>query len=83
MDPKEILKQYNKDYYANNKTKIIQQMTAKIECPDCCKLITKCNLNKHKQSKLCKKKIINIYDASDIEAIKKKIDELTEFIKNK
>jgi hypothetical protein len=82
MDQKEILKQYNKEYYANNKNKIIKQMTTKTECPDCSKLITKCNLNKHMQSRLCKKKVISVYDASDIETIKRKIEELTDLIKN-
>jgi len=50
--------------------------------PDCGLSITKCNLNKLKQYKLYKKKIINTYDTNDdIEAIEKKINELTIFIK--
>jgi len=45
---------YNKTYYATNKTKILNIACAKVQCEFCKRIVIKNNIQKHKLSKLCK-----------------------------
>ena len=47
-------KEYNKNYYLNNKDKIKAKLTAKLPCPYCDKLQSHQHMNRHQQTKLCK-----------------------------
>jgi hypothetical protein len=53
---KENQKKYLKKYYTDNKTKILAGMCEKIPCSECGKLISKCNMNKHKATYVCQRK---------------------------
>ena len=46
---------YNEKYYAEHKKDITDKLLIKIECPNCCKLITKANLERHKIGRSCLK----------------------------
>lgn len=46
---------YNKTYYENNKDRIKEMMTKKIECEVCKKMVSKCNLPKHQRTEKCQK----------------------------
>lgn len=57
-------KEYNKQYYINNKQKIIEKATTKIACSLCGRVVINNNINNHMKSKLClntqnKNKFIN------------------------
>ena len=43
-------KEYNTQYYQANKERILKVMLEKVMCPECNKMITRCNLMKHKRS---------------------------------
>jgi predicted RNA-binding Zn-ribbon protein involved in translation (DUF1610 family) len=43
-------KEYNTKYYEANKKRILKSMLEKVLCPDCNKMITRCNMNKHQRS---------------------------------
>jgi hypothetical protein len=43
-------KEYMKKYFINNKDKLLE----KIPCPECNKLISRCNISKHKKTHLKK-----------------------------
>jgi len=47
-------KEYNKQYYSNNKIDLIERGCKKIKCDECGREITKNNFLKHKTTKLCK-----------------------------
>ena len=46
---------YNEKYYAENKKRIAGLLLVKIECPLCCKFISKSNLERHKIGNSCLK----------------------------
>ena len=52
MTPEER-KIYNEKYYAEHKKDITEKLLIKLECPNCGKLITKANLERHKIGKSC------------------------------
>ena len=54
MTPEER-KAYNEKYYAEHKKDITEKLLIKLECPNCGKLITKANLERHKIGKSCLK----------------------------
>ena len=54
MTPEER-KIYNEKYYADNKKRIAILLACKLECPLCSKLISKTNLERHKNGKSCQK----------------------------
>eukprot|EP01080_Neovahlkampfia_damariscottae_P009794 gene9794-2119_t len=43
----EHIKQYNQNYYLENKQRIIAAMSEKIHCPYCDAQITKCKFDRH------------------------------------
>lgn len=47
---------YAKNYYTNNKQKILFEMNKPVHCKYCATYVTKCNLSKHNKTK---KHIIN------------------------
>ena len=50
---KEKIRKKNKKYRENNKDKISERQTEKIKCPICNKIVSRCNIAKHKKSKNC------------------------------
>lgn len=48
-------KEYNKNYYTNNKSKILEKACEKIECEFCHRKVIKNNLKKHYTSAICKR----------------------------
>ncbi len=53
---KEKQKEYNKQYYSNNKAQILKSMTELIKCENCGCSCTKYHLKRHMKSKLCLKR---------------------------
>lgn len=54
MTPEERL-QYNKTYYAQNKTKLLKIQSEKVECSLCHRCVSLSSLKTHQKTKLCKK----------------------------
>ena len=50
----ELTKQYMKEYYKNNKTKIIEGMSKKRTCLFCNREVSNCHYLKHTKSNICK-----------------------------
>ena len=55
---KEKKTEYGIKHYENNKDNIIRQQCEKITCNVCNSLITKCNLKRHQETEICKKKAL-------------------------
>ena len=49
-------KEYNKNYYEQNKTKILDKLGEVVKCPLCSSDCTKVYLSKYQLTKLCKKR---------------------------
>ena len=47
-------KEYNKNYYQNNKDVILEKLKTKVECEFCKRKVSACNLNKHYTLSICK-----------------------------
>ena len=47
-------KLYNKEYYQNNKTKILEKLKSKVNCEFCNRQVSFCNLQKHYVLPICK-----------------------------
>jgi len=47
-------KNYNHQYYQNNKDKILQKLTAKVNCEFCNRQVSFANLQKHYTLQICK-----------------------------
>ena len=74
-------KEYQHEYYENNKTRILETMNQEIECDVCKCKVKKCRLNRHKKTKKCQ--LANHKEqVGDIQQLKKQIDELKELILN-
>jgi len=54
LNNKQTIKEYNSKYYAVNKDRILKRMSESIECPECCRQITRQHMKRHLRSKLCK-----------------------------
>lgn len=78
MDPKEMEKEYNKNYYAKNKDKILNVMKQKVMCDSCGKSVTKYHMSRHRKSKYCQ--LVKNKDDVEIETLKKKLDEIKKSI---
>ena len=51
---KENRKQYNKNYYENQKEALLQKLTSKVNCQFCNRQVSFANLNKHITLPICK-----------------------------
>jgi hypothetical protein len=78
MTPEER-KAYNELYYAKHKKRITEMLLAKIECPCCCKLISKANLERHKLGRSCEKNASK--NKTQLEEMKEQIELLSNEIK--
>ncbi len=47
-------KLYNKEYYQNNKDKILTKLNSKVNCEFCNRTLSFCNLKKHYLLPICK-----------------------------
>ena len=48
-------KEYNKNYYQQNRVNALEKACAPVSCPCCNRIVTKNRLNVHLKTKLCKK----------------------------
>jgi ribosomal protein S27AE len=69
-------KEYNKQYYATNKKKILSTLLTKKECPHCGKSVNHQNMKSHQRSSRCKKTY------TETEQVLKELRELREIVKN-
>ena len=49
-------KSYNKNYYENNKDRILEKLKSKVNCEFCNRTVSFCNLQKHYTLTICKTK---------------------------
>ena len=78
MTPEER-KIYNEKYYAEHKKDITEKLLIKIECPNCSKLISKANLERHKIGNSCLKNASK--QRSQIKDMQTEIERLSNEIK--
>ena len=78
MTPEER-KIYNEKYYAEHKKDITEKLLIKIECPNCSKLISKANLERHKIGNSCLKNASK--QQSQLQDMKSKIERLSNELK--
>ena len=70
---------YNEKYYAEHKKDITEKLLIKIECPNCSKLISKANLERHKIGNSCLKNASK--QRSQIKDMQTEIERLSNEIK--
>ena len=70
---------YNEKYYAEHKKNITEKLLIKIECPNCSKLISKANLERHKIGNSCLKNASK--QQSQLQDMKSEIERLSNEIK--
>jgi TolA-binding protein len=70
---------YNEKYYAEHKKDITEKLLIKIECPNCSKLISKANLERHKIGNSCLKNALK--QQSQIKDMQTEIERLSNEIK--
>ena len=78
MTPEER-KAYNEKYYAEHKKDITEKLLIKIECPNCSKLISRANLERHKIGNSCLKNASK--QQSQIKDMQTEIERLSNEIK--
>jgi TolA-binding protein len=78
MTPEER-KAYNEKYYAEHKKNITEKLLVKLECPNCSKLISKANLERHKIGNSCLKNASK--QRSQIKDMQTEIERLSNEIK--
>ena len=70
---------YNEKYYAEHKKNITEKLLVKLECPNCSKLISKANLERHKIGNSCLKNASK--QQSQLQDMKSEIERLSNEIK--
>ena len=70
---------YNEKYYAEHKKDITEKLLIKLECPNCGKLISKANLERHKIGNSCLKNASK--QQSQFQNMKNEIERLSNEIK--
>ena len=50
----DMRKSYNKNYYENNKDRILEKLESKVNCEFCNRQVSFCNLQKHYLLPICK-----------------------------
>lgn len=68
-------KEYNTKYYQENKKRILKSMLEKVMCPECNKMIARCNMKKHQRSKTHRMNIEKEHD-DEITVLHNRITEL-------
>ena len=81
QDKKEIKKQYNSDYYKNNKTDFLNKLGVKETCNICNKQTRHQNIKIHQKSNKCRLFLIK-QNENDTPINKKLFSKFCEFIKN-
>jgi hypothetical protein len=59
-DNKENLSAYAKNYYIKHKDDLLGKMNEKKECECCHRIVSAVNMNRHKLTKYCKNRTVNI-----------------------
>jgi hypothetical protein len=69
-------KNYNKNYYQQNRVNTLQKACEPVNCPCCNRVVTKNRLNVHLKTKLCQK------TQAEKKYITDRINTIHEFVKN-
>jgi hypothetical protein len=69
-------KNYNKNYYQQNRVNTLQKACEPVNCPCCNRIVTKNRLNVHLKTKLCQK------TQAEKKYITDRINTIHEFVKN-
>lgn len=72
-------KEYRKEYYEKNKSRIIETMNVETKCAICGCTVQKCKLKRHQKTRKCKDKL-NEGKQNDIQQLKDEIKELRNII---
>jgi hypothetical protein len=75
MNKSEIIKEYNKRYYAENKERISAMLLEKVLCPHCGRTVNHQNLHKHQSTKLCLSRRVNNTSSESINDLIKKLQD--------
>ena len=75
MNKSEIIKEYNKGYYAENKERISAMLLEKVLCPHCGRTVNHQNLHKHQSTKLCLSRRVNNTSSESINDLIKKLQD--------
>jgi len=71
LSKKDIVKEYNANYYSKNKTKLLANLCEKIECNVCGRKVTKNGLKLHKSKAICRNTLLQkLQDEKTINDIK-------------
>ena len=66
---KRLQKEYNKQYYAKNKKKILSTLLQKVPCPHCSKMVNHQNLKAHQRSNNCSVKEDLVKELRELKAL--------------
>ena len=71
---------YNEKYYATNKQRISEILSAKVECPLCHKMHSKANTTRHINCNICKKRQAKQQEdesrSNEINDLKKQLEDI-------
>jgi DNA-directed RNA polymerase subunit N (RpoN/RPB10) len=73
-------KEYHKNYYAENKAKILGSMKKPVRCEKCGASVSKCHMTRHQATKKCKE---HGKEKSDIEIMREELKALEERLTKK
>ena len=70
-------KAYNEKYYADNKQRIAEMLLAKVECPECKKMHSRANLNRHINNKICQRRKNAMSAPNEMQELRKMVEDLS------
>jgi hypothetical protein len=71
-------KAYNEKYYADNKQRIAEMLLAKVECPECKKMHSRANLNRHINNKICQRRKQQAMNTpNEMQELRKMVEDLS------
>ena len=71
-------KEYNKKYYAENKERIAEMLLVKVECPECKKMHSRANLNRHINNKICQRRKQQAMNTpNEMQELRKMVEDLS------
>jgi len=79
---KDLRREYNKIYYAENRERILNYLGEYVECPKCERKVQRHFLNKHQTTKICAKTMKNKMKANEIDELRANLQEMKLMISN-
>ena len=73
----EVRKAYNEKYYADNKQRIAEMLLVKVECPECKKMHSRANLNRHINNKICQRRKNTMSAPNEMQELRKMVEDLS------